>query len=339
MSESDATTPGPVGPPARRRHGRIRALLSTPTGIAGLVLILGLVIIGVIGPSIWGDRATDTDYLNLFSGASGEHLLGTDGSGRDLFARTMVGTRLSLILTTGSVAIAAVIGISIGAAVAAIGGRVQRTGSTIIDTWLGFPSILLSVLVITILGRSGGAAMIAVGLSFAPFFARLTLTLASATAGQDFVAAGRLLGLSRVRITTRYILTDISDSLVTAVFSTFGQCLIALSALSFLGLGVQPEVGARERFSIDWGVLLDQGVKNFREAPAGALGPAFAIAIAGLAFGWFGDALARVFNPRLTVRDHHRGPSEADGLSSSSGTGSPDRVLDDKEMAEGMIVP
>lgn len=317
--------PGPVGASNGRRHGRLRALLATPTGVVGLVLIVVLVVIGIVGPSVWGDRATDSDYLNLFSDVSGEHLLGTDGSGRDLFARTMVGTRLSLILTTGSVAIAAVLGIFIGAAVAAVGGRVQRSGSTVIDTWLGFPSILLSVLVITILGRSGGAAMVAVGLSFAPFFARLTLTLASATAGQDFVAAGRLLGLSRMRITTRYILSDISDSLVTAVFSTFGQCLIALSALSFLGLGVQPAVGADERFTVDWGVLLDQGVKNFREAPAGALGPAFAIAIAGLAFGWFGDALARVFNPRLTVRDH--------------GAAAFDHHSDDKDAVEGMIVP
>lgn len=297
-------TESPTRPQPRRRHGRLRALLSTPTGVVGLGLITALVIIGIIGPSVWGDAATDADYLDLFAGVSRDHPLGTDGSGRDLFARTMVGTRLSLVLTSGSVLIAATLGITIGAAVAAIGGRVQRSGSTIIDTWLGFPSILLSVLVITILGRSGGAAMVAVGLSFAPFFARLTLTLASATAGQDFVAAARLLGLSRFRITTRYILSDISDSLVTAVFSTFGQCLIALAALSFLGLGVQPEVGAMERFTVDWGVLLDQGVRNFREAPAGALGPAFAIAIAGLAFGWFGDALARVFNPRLTVRDH-----------------------------------
>lgn len=287
---------------AGRRQHRVRALLSTPTGVAGIVLIGALVVIGIIGPSVWGDKATQSDYLNLFAGVSGAHPLGTDGSGRDLLARTLVGTRLSLILTAGSVLIAAVLGIFIGAAVAAAGGRVQRSGSTVIDTWLGFPSILLSVLVITVLGRSGGAAMVAVGLAFAPFFARLSLTLATATAAQDFVAAGRLLGLSRLRITTRYILSDISDSLVTAVFSTFGQCLIALSALSFLGLGVQPDVGAQERFTIDWGVLLDQGVKNFREAPAGALGPALAIALAGLAFGWFGDALARVFNPRLTVR-------------------------------------
>lgn len=333
MTESTGSVTA-VRPPGRRKHSRVRALLSTPTGIAGLVLILALVIIGIVGPSVWGDRATDSDYLNLFTGVSAEHPLGTDGSGRDLFARTMVGTRLSLILTSGSVLIAAGLGIAIGAAVASIGGRVQRSGSTVIDTWLGFPSILLSVLVITILGRSGGAAMVAVGLSFAPFFARLTLTLASATAGQDFVAAGRLLGLSRFRITTRYILSDISDSLVTAVFSTFGQCLIALSALSFLGLGVQPEVGARERFTVDWGVLLDQGVKNFREAPAGALGPAFAIAIAGLAFGWFGDALARVFNPRLTIRDHHSEVTPTSGSPGHQVT-----IEHDNETIEGMIIP
>ena len=100
--------------------------------------------------------------------------------------------------------IAAALGIVMGAGVAAAGGRVQRVGGTIIDTWLGFPSILLSVLVVTVLERGAGAAMVAIGLSFAPFFARLTLTSASAVAGRDFVAAGRLLGLSRIRIVRRY---------------------------------------------------------------------------------------------------------------------------------------
>lgn len=286
----------------RRKRSRIRAFLGTPTGIAGLVLLGLLVVVAVIGPSVWGDKATATDYLHLYSPTSGSHFLGTDGSGRDLFSRTLVGTRLSLLLATGSVLIASVLGVLLGAGVASVGGRVQRIGATVIDTWLGFPSILLSVLVITVLERGAGAAMIAVGLSFAPFFARLTLTSAAAVASQDFVAAGRLLGLSRRRLTTRYVLSNIIDQLVVAIFSTFGQCLIGISALSFLGLGVQPLVGAQERFSIDWGVLLDQGVKNFGAAPAGALGPAFAIAIAGLAFGWFGDGLARIFNPRLTLR-------------------------------------
>ncbi|HNI36135.1 MAG TPA: ABC transporter permease [Microthrixaceae bacterium] len=286
----------------RRKQARIRALLSTPTGVVGLLLLVGLVVVAIVGPSTWGDKATASDYLNLFAPRSADHPLGTDGAGRDLLARTLVGTRLSLLLATGSVLIAAVVGIAIGAAVAAAGGRVQRFGSTVIDTWLGFPSILLSVLVVTVLERGAGAATVAIGLSFAPFFARLTLTSAAAVAGRDFVAAGRLLGLSRLRIIRRYILGNIADSLVVAVFSTFGQCLVAVSALSFLGLGVQPEVGAQERYTIDWGVLLDQGVKNFRDAPAGALGPAFAIAVAGLAFGWFGDGLARIFNPRLTVR-------------------------------------
>lgn len=314
----------------RRRQARLRVLLSTPTGVVGLLLIGLLIGVAVIGPSVWGDRATTSDYLNLFSPASAQHPFGTDGAGRDLFARTLVGTRLSLVLTAGSVAIAALVGIVLGAVAATAGGRTQRIAGTVIDTWLGFPSILLSVLVVTVLERGAGAAVIATGLAFAPFFARLTLTLAASTVSRDYVAAARLLGVSRRRIVGRYILGSIGDSLVTAVFSTFGQCLIALSALSFLGLGVQPEVGARERFTIDWGVLLDQGIKNFREAPMGALGPAFAIALAGLAFGWFGDALARVFNPRLTVRrDRAAAPGDLTVTVAESVAGSAPAVVDD----------
>ena len=282
--------------------GRIRALLGTPTGAVSVVLLLAILVLAVIGPAVFGDAATTTDFLAILQPSSSAHPLGTDGAGRDILARTLVGTRLSLVLALVAVSIAAGIGLLFGAALVTIGGRTERVGGTVIDTWLGFPSILLSVLIIAILEPGAGAAAVAIGLSIAPFFARITLSSAAGVVNLDYVSAARLLGLSRVRIGTRYVLGSIADALVVAVFSMFGQALIAVSALSYLGLGVPADVGSSERYSIDWGRMLNEGIENFRQRPAGALGPAVAIAICGLAFGWFGDALGRTFNPRLVVR-------------------------------------
>lgn len=284
-----------------RRKRWLATLLGTPTGIAGVVLLSALVILAVIGPPIWGDAAVKSDFFRTLRPPSPAHPLGTNGSGQDNLARVLVGTRLSLLMAAGAVAISASIGLLSGALLVTIGGRTQRVGATVIDTWLGFPSILLSVLIIAILEKGRGAIVIAIGLSIAPFFARITLTSAASVVGLDYVAAGRLLGLSRWRIASRYVLGTIVDSLVVAVFSMFGQSLIAISALTYLGFG-----GARDGIetwtSIDWGSVLNDSVRNFRDQPASVLGPAVAIALAGVAFGWFGDALGRSLNPRLTVR-------------------------------------
>jgi len=282
------------------RFAALRSLLSSPSGVASVTLIVAILLVAVLAPMLMGDAATKTDFGGeLLSGSSAEHLLGTDGAGRDILARTLVGTRLSLVLALGATAVAAAIGLVLGSLLVTVGGRVQRAGMTVIDTWLGFPAILLAILVIAVLEPGGGAAAIAVGLSLAPFFARVTVTRTAGVAGLDYVLAARLLGLSRRRIAFRYVLASVADSLVVAVFSMLSECLIAVSALSFLGLGVQPQVGSQEVASIDWGRILNDSIADFRQRPEGTLGPALAIALCGLAFAWFGDSLGRALNPQV----------------------------------------
>ena len=288
-----------TGRATRRPGGALRALVGSPAGVTSLVVLALIIALAVVGPPIWGEDATTTDFGAILRESSSQHPLGTDGAGRDVLARTLVGTRLSLVLASVATGIAALTGLVSGSLLVTIGGRVQRAGMTVIDTWLGFPSILLSVLVIAVLEPGGMAAAIAVGLSFAPFFARLTVTSTAGVVDLDYVVAARLLGLPRRRIAIRYVLASVSDSLVVAVFSMFSQCLIAVSALSFLGLGVQAEVGAAELSNIDWGRMLNDSIGDFRQRPAGTLGPAVAIAVCGLAFAWFGDALGRALNPQL----------------------------------------
>ncbi|HET6197926.1 MAG TPA: dipeptide/oligopeptide/nickel ABC transporter permease/ATP-binding protein, partial [Acetobacteraceae bacterium] len=263
-----------------------------------LALLLVLVI---VGPEIWGAAAMKTRIMRSGEGPSADFLLGTDRLGRDLLARTITASRLSLTLALASTAIAGTIGVSLGIAIAFAGARLRALGLRLIEVLLGFPGILLAIFITAIIGPSIEGAVVAIGIAFSPEFARLASTLALSVGGRDYVAAARVLGVDRLRLLRRHVLPNIAETLTISVFSTTGAALIAVSSLSFLGLGVQPP-----RF--DWGRMLVEGVESFYETPVAALAPAVMIAATGLALGFFGEALARAMNPLLWSPDAATAP-------------------------------
>ena len=264
----------------------------TPTGWFSAVAMVLLAGLAAIGPHGFGDSATEVDMVNASQGRSSEHLLGTDGLGRDILLRTLAATRTSILLGFSAVAIAVVLGCTIGALLAVSGRRVRRLGATAIDTMLSFGDILLGVVVVTILGVGARSAVIAIGVAFTPVFARFSFSLVSSIVVRDYVAAARVTGVRRRSFLSRYIFRNVSDSLAVTSFGAVGEGIIALSSLSFLGLGVQAP-------SFDWGQMLTDGVRNFYLNPWAALAPAVMIALVGLALSMFGDALARASNPLL----------------------------------------
>lgn len=264
----------------------------TPTGWFSAVAMVLLAVLAAIGPHGFGDSATEVDMVNASQGRSSEHLLGTDGLGRDILLRTLAATRTSILLGFSAVAIAVVLGCTIGALLAVSGRRVRRLGATAIDTMLSFGDILLGVVVVTILGVGARSAVIAIGVAFTPVFARFSFSLVSSIVVRDYVAAARVTGVRRRSFLSRYIFRNVSDSLAVTSFGAVGEGIIALSSLSFLGLGVQAP-------SFDWGQMLTDGVRNFYLNPWAALAPAVMIALVGLALSMFGDALARASNPLL----------------------------------------
>ncbi len=286
LASSEERTSGP-----RRGHPRVRAL--SVGGVLVTVVLVALVVVAVVAPPLLEGPAHDQDVLQSYSGLTSEHPLGTDGLGRDVLARTLVGTRLSLGLASLSVLLAAVIGIPAGAALAIVSPRVRRTGAAVIDTSLSVPDVLVAVVIVTVVGVGTKGAVLAVGLASVPYLARVTYILSASIAGRDFVAAARVLGVPRRILLRRYILANIADSMVVTVLALFGECIVAVSALSFLGFGVQAP-------DIDWGSLLTTGVKDFYLSPAAALAPATMIAITGLALALLADAIARVLNPLVT---------------------------------------
>lgn len=264
----------------------------TPTGWFSAIAMVLLAVLAAIGPHGFGDSATEVDMVNASQGRSSEHLLGTDGLGRDILLRTLAATRTSILLGFSAVAIAVVLGCTIGALLAVSGRRIRRLGATAIDTMLSFGDILLGVVVVTILGVGARSAVIAIGVAFTPVFARFSFSLVSSIVVRDYVAAARVTGVRRRSFLSRYIFRNVSDSLAVTSFGAVGEGIIALSSLSFLGLGVQAP-------SFDWGQMLTDGVRNFYLNPWAALAPAVMIALVGLALSMFGDALARASNPLL----------------------------------------
>jgi oligopeptide/dipeptide ABC transporter ATP-binding protein len=195
----------------------------------------------------------------------------------------------------------------------------------LINMLVAFPGLILALFFAVVFGVGATGAVLALGIAGAPALARLTHTLASSVGGSDYVAAARVLGVSRVRLLTRHVLPNIAEPLLLNVTTSIGAALLAFSALSFLGLGVQPPF-------YDWGRMLNEGLSRIYVNPAGALAPGLAIIMAGLTFNLLGEGLAQVASGRSTARwsrPPHQRPTE---LTTERPTGAPgddeDLVLD-----------
>ncbi len=264
---------------------QLRDFLRSPLAIVSLTMLLGLVVLAAIGPVVWRDAADATNTDAMFAPVSAEHWFGADALGRDVLARVMVATRLSLVMALVATAVGALAGIVLGALPALGGKRIQRFASAVINMGLAFPVLLVAMLVVILLGTSKQTAVIALAITMVPSFARLAQTLSARVGGSEYLAAARLLGISPLRQFTRYVLPNIAEPIVVNVTLSIGAGLLALSSLSFLGVGVQaPEY--------DWGRLLNDGFDQVYTSPMAAIGPGLVIVLAGLAFGIFGEAVA-----------------------------------------------
>lgn len=286
----------------------LRALLREPGNIVVIGVVSGLIVLAIVAPSIWGDEASRLNPVESSRGSSWEHPFGTDSLGRDIFARTLTATRLSLELAVLATGVAAGAGALIGLALAAVGSpMIRQLGARLLDAALAFPPIILALFFAAIFDVGGTGAALAVGIAAAPRFARFAHTLGASIGGQDYVAAARLLRLPRRSLMFRYVLPNIAEPLLVTTFLAVGYAIMAVSALSFLGLGVQP-------LQYDWGSLLADGIRSIYTTPSAAIGPAIAIAIAGTAFGFFGECLALAADPRRMAN-----PGRSRRLSSRGG--------------------
>ncbi|MCW4385355.1 dipeptide/oligopeptide/nickel ABC transporter permease/ATP-binding protein [Salinibacterium sp. SYSU T00001] len=266
---------------ATTKHSRLRS----PAGIAATLGAIALLLISVFASFIWGDAAGQTSVTDRLAPSSWDAPFGTDQLGRDVFARVMVATQLSMMLTLGATAISVVGGLILGLIATVLPRHPRRLVTGLIDILLAFPWLLLVLFFSVIWGASAMGAMLAIGFAGVPSLARLVYNLASSVSGRDFVRAARVVGVGPFGILARHVMPNIAGPLLVNTAATASVTLLSFAGLSFLGLGVQaPEY--------DWGRLLQEGILRIYVNPMSAIGPGLAIVIAGLIFTLASEALA-----------------------------------------------
>jgi len=219
-------------------------------------------------------------------GAAGSPL-GTDGLGRDLFARVLAGVPFSLLFGAVPAVTGMVIGAAIGLVAGYAGGRLERVIVSIMDVLLTFPFILLAILVSAVLGASLQNAMIAVTLSILPKNARLIRSQTLSLKHREFILASRLAGASPLVIIVRHLLPNVLATALIVASTDVGLMITLTAGLSFIGLGVQPP-------DVDWGVLVAEGARYITSAPNLAFIPSLVIATVSIAFVVLADTERRL---------------------------------------------
>lgn len=278
------TAPAPAAAPAGRRPRR-RA--RPATGVLLAVPALLLAAVAALAPStIARYDPTAMDFAAALQGPSWAHWLGTDESGRDLYSRIVHGTLPALSIGLGAAALAIVSALVLGTA-AALGGRVLGgVVAWVIEILFSFPTLLLALLLVAVLGPSAAVSAVAIGVGSAPGYARIVRGQVLSARGSGYVEAATVLGHARARILARHVLPNAVRPLVGIFTLAVAQSVVWASGLAFLGLGVAPP-------SSEWGALLDAGRPYITTAPWLTLVPGLVITLLALAVTTAGRHLQR----------------------------------------------
>ena len=215
-------------------------VLRSPAGLVSTVLLVTLAFFAFVVPTLFGlDPLEQTRGARLL-GPSWDHLFGTDEAGRDLFARSMVGLRTSIVVAIGAVLLGGAIGVSIGYLAGYSRGIVDIVLMRIIDAMLAFPNLLMALTLIVVLGGGLDKVAIAIALTNVPIFARLSRAGILAQMQRDYVMAARTIGCHPWRIVTRHIIVNTFGPLIVQAALSMAFAVLIESGLSYLGLGVQP---------------------------------------------------------------------------------------------------
>jgi len=267
-----------------------------PMSLLGLLIVTAFLIIGIISPYIL-TRPSDAWGLTYnvnerFLPPSLEHPFGTDSYGRDLFNRVLLGSRFSLIIATGVVGIALIIGVPLGLIAGYIGGKIGTGLMRITDMFLAFPPLLLAIALAATLGRGLTNLIIALAVSWWPWYARLMYIQVNSVKNLPYVDAAKIIGLNKLGIMLRYILPNSITPITVQAALDMGSAILEAAGLSFLGVGVVPPTP-------EWGLLVSLGWQSINRAWWISFFPGLAIVITVLGFNLLGDAVREALDPRL----------------------------------------
>ncbi|MBA2756602.1 MAG: ABC transporter permease [Chloroflexi bacterium] len=270
-------------------------LAKNRAAIAGLVILLPIILATVAPALLTGIQPNAQDLSASLQFPSGEHLLGTNKLGRDVWARLVYGAQPTLLGAFVVVIISGLIGIPLGLFAGYYGGRVEAVIMRVLDALLAFPALLLAILVVATFGRGLGTVVVALGVIYVPAMARLIRSVTLVQRSLAYVDAGRALGFSDGRILFRHILPNLVAAVVVQSTIDLAYAILDIAALSFLGLGQQPP-------DPDWGSMLSDGRAYLLQNAWPAISAGFAIMLAVVSFNLVGDGLRSQLDPRERER-------------------------------------
>jgi peptide/nickel transport system permease protein len=292
---ADVAATASAKPPSRATK-RLRALLSEPKVIFGGGFIMILIILAVFAPFIAPKDPLEQDLMSgtlppaWLNGADLGFLLGTDDLGRDVLSRVIFGARIALIVAFVAAGLAALIGTLLGLVAGWYGGWIDKVISRLVDIWMAFPPVLLSILLVAVFGSGVHSVIAAIVIIDWTRFCRVVRSETQAQAQMDYVTAARTIGFSRARILFSEILPNVAPVLIALVSLEMGIAVIVEAILSFVGLSVSSDTPT-------WGGMIAEGRQIIYDGWWVLVVPLIALFATVLAFNQLGDGLRRALDP------------------------------------------
>ena len=268
------------------------------TAVAGMILVSIFILTAIFAPLLSPHNPNETALYDQLKppiwheNGTTKNILGTDDLGRDLLSRLIFGARVSLVVSVFSVALAFSVGTFLGSLAGYYKGTLDSIIMRIMDIILAFPYLLLAIVVVAYLGPSLQNAMMAIGITYVPRFARIVRGSVLEECEKDYVTAARAIGAMNLRIIFLAILPNCLGPLIVLTTLSFASAILDAAALSFLGLGAQPPTP-------EWGAMIARSRSLILRASWVMTLPGIAILLAVLGFNLFGDGLRDALDPRL----------------------------------------
>lgn len=262
------------------------------TMVVGFLIIVIFGIMAIAAPLVAPHSPTDVDSRAILEPSSREHLLGTDNIGRDTFSRLIYGARWSLGTALAATVMIVVIGVTVGLVAGYFGGIIDDVLMRLVDVLLAFPSLVLALAIVGMLGPSLTNVMIGMVAVWWVDYARIIRGMAVSLRDREYITSAHCIGCPPRHIIFRHLLPNVIPSVIVLATLELGGLMLAISGLSFLGLGAQPPTP-------EWGTMLNNGRPFFQSEPQLMMYPGIAISLAVIGFNLVGDGLRDILDPRM----------------------------------------
>ena len=274
----------------------LRKIGRTFPGAVGLLIVILVLACAMLAPWIATHNPNTLDVMNRFAGPSGNHWLGTDHLGRDLFSRMVHGASVAMKVAILSITASLTVGTGLGILAAYAPARAERLVLILFDVISSFPSLVLALAVVAVFGPSTQIVILIVAVTMTPHFGRVARSQVLTLRSAPFLEAERILGASPLRIVFSHVLPNILGPLVILASMDIAVVISIEAGLSFLGLGVRPPLAS-------WGTLIQDGYQYLSQSWLPVVVSSVALALTTLGFTLFGEALRDAVDPRIG-REH-----------------------------------